>query len=71
MGAVITGVSWRMASWQGYASWPSFSVVFSNFDVYLGKSARVPGSLVQSDVSMNWGPDFTFIAAAPKYPAVW
>ncbi|MEX2219432.1 MAG: hypothetical protein WD749_11830 [Phycisphaerales bacterium] len=60
-GAVITGVSWRLWSWQAQASYPPVPAICSNFDIYLGQAARTPGNLDLADASNNWGPDLTAV----------
>ena len=63
VGARITGVSWRLASWQAFASWPASTVIFNSFDIYLGIAARSPGNLDMTNVANNWGPDLTLTHA--------
>jgi len=64
-GAIITAVSWRLASWQAYPSWPPSEATFSNFDIYLGIAARSPGNLDLGNAPNNWGPDLTRVRSGP------
>ncbi|MBX3377251.1 MAG: hypothetical protein KF678_09650 [Phycisphaeraceae bacterium] len=56
MAARITGIQWRMASWQAYAPWPPASVTFQNFDITLSTSLNAAGSL-STVYTENIGPD--------------
>jgi hypothetical protein len=65
VGATITGLSWRLASWQSFASWPAGSATFSAFDIYLAQSTVPPGSLSLSDPMSNVGPDVVMVRSGP------
>ena len=65
VGAQVTGVAWRNASWQAFGSWPSNTSTFNSFDVYLGQAARTPGNLDLTDVTNNFGPDVAAHRAGP------
>jgi len=65
VGSTITGVSFRLASWQAFASWPAGSATFNNFDIYFGQAARAPGSLDLANANNNWGPDLTLCRSGP------
>jgi hypothetical protein len=65
VGAEITAVSWRLASWTPTASWPAGISTFNNFDVYMAQAARAPGSLELADVTNNIGPDLTLVRSGP------
>ena len=67
VGSTITGVSFRLASWQAFSSWPAATSTFNNFDIYLGQAAggHAPGSLDLANAASNWGPDLTQVRSGP------
>src|SRR5262245_40217737 len=62
--AQITGIHWRIASWQFFASWPAVPVTFANFDITLSKSLHSAGSL-SSTYTENIGPDAVLVRSGP------
>ena len=65
VGARITAVQWRNASWQAFASWPSTTATFANFDLYLAQSTVSPGNLNLVDPMSNAGPDLLQVRGGP------
>jgi hypothetical protein len=62
--AMITGIQWRLASWQAFPAWPAVPVTFASFDVTLSKSLNVAGSL-SSTYTLNIGPDAVLARSGP------
>jgi hypothetical protein len=65
VGAHITAVQWRNASWQAFASWPPVPATFQNFDIYLAHSTVSPGNLSLTDPMSNVGPDVVEVRSGP------
>jgi hypothetical protein len=65
VGARITAIQWRNASWQAFASWPPVTANFANFDLYLAQSTVTPGNLSLTDPMSNAGPDLLQVRGGP------
>ncbi|MCA9279870.1 MAG: hypothetical protein H6815_05420 [Phycisphaeraceae bacterium] len=56
VGSVVTGLEWRQTSWQVYPSWPSVTLLYSQFDVSLATAANTPANM-STTYTENIGPD--------------
>jgi hypothetical protein len=65
VGAQITALSWRLASWQVFASWPAGISTFQNFDIYMAQAAVTPGNLQLADVTNNIGTGLLQVRSGP------